>query len=373
MSFFKNIFKKKQSNKLQPPFNQDDVRYKSCESKKYIENTLQGNDYTSIQIDLTHIEKLTQLPPEIWNYILLYINSVSDLKNISLVSKYLYWFVNEKLWSGSHAKEIRSSSVLNLLIHLPIHHLELECDKCNPSTSADWCSVLVKYKELRSLKLGRNIINKLGPKGFCALSVLQLEELDLSQDVHDRDGWAMSSSIGDSHLFEICSIVSLRKLDISENDRITDNGLICVSALVQLEILDIRGCWRVTSTGLSEVSKIPLQELYIAWGNSMGMSVARKMEYIRKINEHSTFVCGNIFSMDDDIYDDSANDQFITAISKMKTLKKLDIDFNSEITDAALSHLSQLTHLEVLRVNDHDYCPPREDSLSNWLKSLVDC
>jgi len=67
------------------------------------------------------------LPPEIFHYIVSYINSTESLKSLSLVSKGTYAIVCEKLWSSVILK---NADGLKHVCHLPINVLVVRDDKC---------------------------------------------------------------------------------------------------------------------------------------------------------------------------------------------------------------------------------------------------
>jgi len=123
---------------------------------------------------------MLHLPPEVCHCVLGYINSVSDLKHMSLVSKSYYGLVCEKLWTISRTKNVWSLNQLKQLIHLPIKTLFVDGSKGKVSDSKKWTDILVRFKGLKSLTLKPSVSEVLQTQGLIALSQLDIEELFVS-------------------------------------------------------------------------------------------------------------------------------------------------------------------------------------------------
>jgi len=194
---------------------------------------------------------MLHLPPEVCHCVLGYIHSVNDLKHMSLVSKSYYGFVYEKLWAISRIKQVLSLNQLKQLIHLPIKTLVVNGSKGKVSSSKKWTDVLVKFKGLKSLTLRPIVSAVLQPEGLIALSQLDIEELSISYCV----------GINNAYMQAIAQITSLKRLRITGNKKITDEGICYLDKLIHLNYLDISGCKGITSKGFHALSLLPIEEL----------------------------------------------------------------------------------------------------------------
>jgi len=271
--------------------------------------------------DMTDTEY--QLPVEMWEQIINNIHKVTELKKIALVSKLFYNLAHANLWAATVLK-LKQIDDLSKITHYPIHHLKI--------ISSNVCE--------------------------------------------------------DEHLLEISKVHSIRLLDIRDNPSVTDAGLVHLTALDHLTCLNIRRCHKVTAHGLTAISKLPLQELYARdckfngehliaistittlqkldlYGNEdiseadLSHLVALKALWYLDIGRCSNISPENLRAIvqmnlhELHIRNSKITDSHLTVVSRMQSLKKLNVFRNPDITNLGLSELASLTKMVNM---DMSYC-----------------
>lgn len=246
---------------------------------------------------------LPHFPPEIWEKILLHIDSRKCLTNMSLVSKSMYSLVELKLYAYVHLKDLE---ILQHIRHLSIQHLNVSC---NSHCRAKHAMLISSMPELKKLNLAANRIT---PNGFPKMKHLpKLTDLNISR-----------CNVEDGSLIEISQIETLQVLNVSSNYAVTSSGLNRISNLRQLQCLYLRNCRAVTDIVLQALIDLPLVQLDISF-------------------------C-------------SINDRCLSVVSGMVNLRKLNIGKNSSITAVGLHELTKLTYLNELD-NSYNLVPTSLD------------
>jgi len=226
---------------------------------------------------------------------------------------------------------------------------------------------LTKNKLWKSIRLHKAY-------GIEVLSHLPIQELDLRH-----------SGCLDSHLAAISKMSNLRKIDISGNNEITDEGITHLVQLPCLKSLAISYCSKITSDGLRLVSNLAIQSLEIRsiCQDSHLTSIAN----IKSLHHLDLSHCYNIrgggllelksipnlkslilsgidmtwYSLglqsiiklhiqELDLQCCNCQDEHLNLISTMKCLEKLILYGNQKITDKGLSSLATLPQLRYLDV-----------------------
>jgi len=280
----------------------------------------------------------THLPPEIWCKIIENLHNVRDLKNMTCLSRLYYQLASMKLWRVTRLQKGGADALADIT-HLPIVELYM----LNSGCQDHHLDVINKMTHIKKLVLhynaditdtGLSMISKLAnlnylaasysynltPLGIQSMSSLPLQELRL---------W--NSGINDSHLAVIKNITSIKKLVLGANTDITDKGLSHIAKLTQLRHLNINYCLRITPAGLSSLAQLlPLKELCLQYGD--------------------------------------VNAAHVSVLSTMKTLTKLDLMANFNLTDTGVLQLyrglTDLTYLDVRMSLVSPECMAQLDSQS---------
>jgi len=168
--------------------------------------------------------------------------------------------------------------------------------------------------DLKSLSLTSKLFHGLALKKLWSVTRLHCADgLNVIKDMPVEDLDMSQSMCDDTHLSMITCMDNLRRLNISNNASITDMGLSYLAALTKLEVLDIGCCHELTPESMSIIIPLPIQELNISG-------------------------CGY-------------TDGHLYVIGKMRTLKKLDMRSNPEVTDSGICYLKNLTQLLYLDIS----------------------
>ena len=270
---------------------------------------------------------VSDLHLDILEYILTYINSLDDLKNLSLVSLTFHSLVYSKLWSMSQVNgDIESLHELENFAELPITQISLSSSNRlqNNETAIDIVGNLTKNRCLRHLRLNRNAMNvifNLNSPSISSIHELSIRQLDIA--FCDADNQTMSA---------VSKLPSLETLNISHNQQVSDTGLKYLSTMKKLKSLDLRFCWRISPVGLSHLCNTNCQEIYLTHGG-----------------------------VDTDC---------INAISQMKELRKLYIRDNLGIQNESLIHLLKLGNLKLLDIRGCDKI--NESGVHHFRKSKIE-
>jgi len=302
------------------------------------------------------IEELYMSHAEVDTASLVVINQLSCLKKLDIQSNCFKTFPDDGL--------LCLSSLSSSLVYLNMANCPDLINKGLPNIQS--------LAELQILNI-RQCTN-VTAESLESIAHLELIELNLN-----------SCDVTDLHLAAIRSMESLRKLDISWSNKITPDGLAHLSPLTRLQWLNITGC-AVTTGGMKAISHLPLQELFCNCDDECLKNIG-DVTSLRQlsIQESSTFVTNQGLSylasltklrylnisycrmikeqgLDTIIHlpienlvfqHSSANDDCLAAISKMSSLKRIDVSGN-DITDRGLMHLEALPKLQYVRLM---HCP----------------
>ena len=149
-------------------------------------------------------------------------------------------------------------------------------------------------------------------------------------------------NLGDPEVIAIASLQSLRGLDLSGCDEITDCSVSELCRLSSLEKLDLGFCNQITDVSLGTLARLPvLRSLNLNWCyglTDLGMGALRECESLESI---SLWSCEGI------------TDRGVEALAGLPNLKNLELPEFAAITDNGLSALSaNAAGLEALRL-DH--------------------
>lgn len=206
----------------------------------------------------------------------------------------------------------------------------------------------------------------------------QLQKLTIRESAMTNDGWqALGKLHGLQQLdlrdcpldnAQLTSIVSdltqlraLRLNGASGRTVVDDDGLIALANCPDLRVLAIDGLW-VGGPGLEHLKKnLKLSELYAA-GTTLdddAVAILADLPSLRKLRLSQTTVgtegltaLAKLPLEDLDVSEASSiNDETLAVIGKMKSLKRLNL-WRDTITDAGVEHLTGLTQLEWLNVDN---------------------
>jgi len=293
------------------------------------------------------------LPCEMWTHILDCIDNKEDLKNMTLVSKYLHSLVSLKLWKRLKLKDM---SEISGLAHLPIKEIIAVDSDCDNSH----LEIISRMPSVQKLDLCNN--KEISEKGLAFLMNLQcLEYLLLS-----------SCKLDDSCMGMIGKIKSLKTLILCNNRKVTDSGIQHLAQLKQLTTLDLRINPNVTASGLSHISQLTqLRTLNLSENPQITDSELACLSTLTNLNSLNISYCCvrreckfsstgleylKALPIEDlNLRQSGIDDSHLSVISTMAKLKKLDISGSSwtgRFSANGLSHLKSLTTLENLNISD---------------------
>ena len=108
------------------------------------------------------VDKMYNIPSEVWEEILHKVEHAKELKNVSLVCRLFYNIVKEQLWNTPKLKSGMCVEDLLTLKHLPIKSIntgdfgKLTGERRGDNTEK-WMEVICSFSQLTSLKLGWNL------------------------------------------------------------------------------------------------------------------------------------------------------------------------------------------------------------------------
>lgn len=148
--------------------------------------------------------------------------------------------------------------------------------------------------------------------------------------------------LGDSEVLAIVSLRSLRELDLSGCDAVTDRSVAELRHLLALEKLDLSFCNQITDVSLAACASLPtLRSVNLNWCYAVTDAGLARLAQCKSLELISLRSCEEI------------TDKGIVAISGLPGLKGLELPEFAQITDEALSALSSAAiDLQALRL-DH--------------------
>jgi len=258
------------------------------------------------------------LPMEIWEKIIENINSVKDLKHISLTCKLFSVLSRGYLWQIS--KSNACGDEIYERKDFPMQHLVMfECNDAH-------LLPVSHISTLNSLDLSCN--DDVTDKGLLHLQSLpQLHTFVFKYHI-----------LSDSAMQAISKISSLRVLDLSST-RFTTTGLSHLTQLSMLEYLNIHSC-ALSNSSMPVIGQLEtLEELDISY-NTCGLSSMdnSSFEYLPRLKELNIDSC-------------KINDRDMTAISRLHCLQKLNMSYNADVTDIGFFEIKDLPNLKELNVS----------------------
>jgi len=194
-------------------------------------------------------------------------------------------------------------------------HVELVCSMTN----------LVNLDIRRCSPLNENYDN--GYVEVICESLLQLKQLKL-----------IGLELEDQDVASLHKLHKLEELDLSFNQKLTDNTLHSVSLLRYLKSLQIYGCCGFTVKGFSYIDGklTALEKLNVGFckicdENNMYLSHMKMLKIL---------ILG---------FNDKLNDEALRSIGKLENLAHLEFSDSFSATDEGISHLSPLSKLQCLR------------------------
>lgn len=137
---------------------------------------------------------------------------------------------------------------------------------------------------------------------------------------------------------------SLRHLDLTGCDKITDDGLEHLSKLSFLQYLNLMYCKKISDRGLEHLSKISsLQRLRLCDCWHITDEGLRHLSKLTSLQHLDLSMCG-----------DGITDAGLIYLSELSLLQYLSICLCGKITDAGLEHLSKLSLLRYLDVSESE-------------------
>ncbi|MCC6573760.1 MAG: hypothetical protein IT462_08210 [Planctomycetes bacterium] len=178
----------------------------------------------------------------------------------------------------------------------------------------------------------------------------------------------------DGHLESLGRVASLRRVDLSGCERITDRGIELLAANKELTALDIHYCGRLTSASLSAIRQLPkLIELTANMTLLLKVSdleepAKRPFAGLSQLTVVFDDKGGNQFWTDDDVEELAGwlpnltaveaggvtthiGDIGLRALSKLASLQSLNFNLSPEMSDAGFSYLKSCPKLTTLAVS----------------------
>jgi DNA-binding Xre family transcriptional regulator len=161
---------------------------------------------------------------------------------------------------------------------------------------------------------------------------------NLPPDVASVEG----HSLGDAEVIAIASLRSLRELDLSGCDGITDHSVSRLRQVASLEELDLSFCNQITDASLLALAGLPaLRFLNLNWCYGVTDSGLTGLGHCKSLEVVSLWSCEEV------------TDSGVEALAMLPSLRVLELPEFAAITDQALTVLSaKNTSLESLRL-DH--------------------
>jgi len=263
------------------------------------------------------------LPVEIWHHVMKYVDQVTDLKNISLSSRLFNTLARNKMW---RVIQLNNSNGIMVIKNLPVEELIINAECNDEHMQAVGEMSGLKKLDMNSVHSTSHVRHLVTDTGMSYLSNLlhlnvlningleniQPEYLHVLTRLPLQELYLGYCDINDSHMEVVGQMLHLKKLDIMHNNEVTGTGLAHLANVTQLEMLNIAEN-RQAAAGLSYLTHLPLQDLYMSHCN--------------------------------------INDSHMEIVGQMSRLNKLDISSNKEVTGAGLSHLANITHLQILNIS----------------------
>jgi F-box/leucine-rich repeat protein 14 len=159
-----------------------------------------------------------------------------------------------------------------------------------------------------------------------ALTVSDLEDIrKLPSDAIALKG----NSLGDAEVVEIASLRSLRELDLSGCEDLTDYSISALHRVSSLELLDLSFCNQITDSSLKALAALPvLRSINLNWCYGVTDDGLRSLGRCQSLESITLWSCELI------------TDAGVSALASLPHLTVLDLPEFAHITDSALAALS---------------------------------
>lgn len=149
-------------------------------------------------------------------------------------------------------------------------------------------------------------------------------------------------ALGDPEVIAITSLQSLRDLDLSGCEDVTDRSVSELHRLSGLEKLDLSFCSQITDSSLRTLATLPsLRSINLNWCYGVTDSALSALSQRESLESVSLWSCEEV------------TDEGVTALASLPNLRILELPEFAAISDRALSALSDhAANLESLRL-DH--------------------
>ena len=149
-------------------------------------------------------------------------------------------------------------------------------------------------------------------------------------------------ALGDAEVIAITELPSLRELDLSGCEEVTDHSISELSRVSSLEEIDLSFCNQITDTSLTVLAGLPaLRLINLNWCYGVTDSGLNALGRCESLESVSLWSCEEV------------TDEGIEALAKLPRLRILELPEFAAITDRALVALSvSATKLESVRL-DH--------------------
>ena len=174
-------------------------------------------------------------------------------------------------------------------------------------------------------------------------------ETDSWQAIPQPELRLVKAQLSDDDLVYLKDLTFLRKLDVGQNDDITDAGLKHLSKLTNLEVLVIHDTG-ITDAGLAHLKG--MKKLSSIWMGGTdfadeGLAYLKNMKHLTALQVPGTSIT------------DAGFEQF-----KDRKFREIDLS-GTRITDKSLSHIGRMTDLRTLRLANTDVTESGLDNLVN--------
>ncbi len=187
--------------------------------------------------------------------------------------------------------------------------------------------------------------------------------------------------LGDEEVAFVTKLRSLRQLDLSGCEALTDASVALLSSLGDLESLDLSLCNQITDGSLVSLATLPkLRAINLNWCYGITDSGLESLSHCRSLEKVSLWSCEEI------------TDIGVRALAKLPNMRELDLpefahitdkallalslsaapiqhlrlDHLSEVTDSGLLQLAKLSSLQELNIG---HCPQISTAAIDKLKS----
>jgi len=315
------------------------------------------------------------LPPEIWEIVFNYLDHVRDFRSLAEVSKMFNEIITPSFWASPHFIKRLTPDALLHLKHLPIKCINLE--EIWTGTTDAWLEIVWHFPKLNKLNINNTISGEqVSDAGIARLvNLTKLASLNLTWNKKISaeglfeishlpivDLSMMNCRIRDTHLVVISKMPMLCKLDVSWSRMISAAGLEYLSEL-PLQEFCVSAC-KLNNSSLHQIAKIrTLVKLDLSWNEftAEGLPQLHKLNLLRHLDlSHNqleliamTYIAK--LSLSELILRNCGiSNHHIKLIGSMKSLHKLDLSLNTDMTFTGLVPLGNL-NINKLVLNDCNF------------------